>query len=276
MVAFSLMAVAGRELSATLDTFEIMTYRSLIGVVILVAIGWATGAIRTVSTNQFGLHTLRNVAHFTGQNLWFFAVASIPLSQLFAFEFTTPLWVALIAPIFLGEKFTATRIGVAIVGFTGILIVARPGEMEISPGIIAAALCAIAFAANVIATKLLSRKQSVYCILFWMVIMQSIFGVVIAGYDGDVTLPHGVGVIWIVVVSCCGLGAHFCLTTALSLAPASVVSPLEFLRLPLIAFIGLFLYQEPLLPSVFIGASIVFAANLINLRAETKRHKITT
>ena len=271
MLMFSLMAIAGRELSGALDTFEIMMYRSLIGIVIVVVVGYALGGLGSITTQQMGLHTLRNIGHFTGQNLWFFAVASIPLAQLFAFEFTTPIWVALLAPLFLGERMTATRVGVAILGFSGILIVARPGEMEITPGVIAAACCAIGFAASVITTKLLSRHQSVICILFWMVVMQFAFGLILAAYDGDVAFPHGGQLVWVTIISCCGLGAHFCVTTALSLAPASVVSPLEFFRLPLIAAVGLVLYQEPLLPSVFVGAAIVFTANLINLRAEQRR-----
>ena len=84
VVSFSAMAVAGREMSFQLDTFEIMMYRSLIGVIIVVSIGLITGKIYEVSRDQFGLQLLRNLFHFTGQNLWFFAVTVIPLAHLFA------------------------------------------------------------------------------------------------------------------------------------------------------------------------------------------------
>jgi drug/metabolite transporter (DMT)-like permease len=98
IVSFSMMAIAGREVLCDLDTFELMMYRSLIGAVIVTAIGAATGRLAQVRTRKFRLHAVRNVFHFAGQNLWFFGVSVIPLVQLFAFEFTTPIWVALLAP----------------------------------------------------------------------------------------------------------------------------------------------------------------------------------
>ena len=100
MVAFSLMAVAGRELLSELDTFEVMMYRSFIGILIVVGFAYWYGTLSQINTKRINLHGLRNIAHFAGQNLWFFALAYIPLSQLFAFEFTSPLWVALLAPFF--------------------------------------------------------------------------------------------------------------------------------------------------------------------------------
>lgn len=103
-LSFIAMAVAGREVSTELDTFELMLYRSLIGICIVVSIGGATGHLREINTQQFGLHAIRNIGHFTGQNLWFFAIATIPLAQVVALEFTTPLWVALAAPLLLGER----------------------------------------------------------------------------------------------------------------------------------------------------------------------------
>lgn len=271
MVSFSSMAIAGRELSSALDTFEILMYRSFIGIVLVVVIGAATGSLKQISTGQIKLHTLRNVSHFAGQNLWFYAVASIPLAQVFALEFTTPLWVALFAPMVLGEKMTRTRLLAAGLGFIGILIVARPDHMVINAGVISAGLCALGFAGSVLTTKMLSRHQSIISIMFWMVAMQAIFGLITAGYDGNIAVPDAQSMIWITVVSCAGLFGHFCITKALSVAPATVVSPLEFLRLPLIAFVGLVLYNEPLLSTVFIGAVVVFAANLMNILAEQRR-----
>ena len=97
MVSFSLMAISGRELAPNLNTFEIMFFRSLIGLVIVLQIGFLTGSLSQIKTNRLRLHLLRNIAHFTGQNLWFLAVAFIPFSQLFALEFSTPIWVALMA-----------------------------------------------------------------------------------------------------------------------------------------------------------------------------------
>lgn len=271
MFSFTAMAVAGRELADTHDTFEIMMYRSFIGVIIVVSLGWFSGTLKTIRPDRLGLHTLRNLAHFAGQNLWFYALIFIPLSQLFAFEFTHPLWVAVLAPIMLGERMTRTRVLAFGLGFVGILIVARPESAPLSFATFAAATCAICFAITTITTKKLGQTETTTCILFWLTVIQGIFGVATAGYDLDIALPQSDSVIWLTVVGVCGLMAHYCITTALKLAPATIVAPLEFLRLPLVAIVAYILYEEPLVAAIFIGAAIVFAANWMNIRAENPK-----
>lgn len=273
IAAFSLMAIAGREVGQHLDTFEIMFYRSLIGIVIVLGVARWAGTLGDINTQQMGLHSIRNISHFAGQNLWFFALTTIPLSQLFAFEFSTPLWVALLAPFFLNERLTRMRGFCAALGFLGILIVARPDTTTFSPHIVAAALCAVGFAGAAISTKLLTRTQTITCILFWLTAMQAIFGLICAGYDGDIHLPSMVQSFWLTVIGLSGLSAHFCITRALSLAPAIIVTPFDFIRLPLISIIAYFLYQEVLEWPVVVGAIIVFGANLLNLRNEMKLKK---
>ena len=273
MASFSLMAIAGRELGGHLDTFEIMMYRSFLGVVIVLVAAKAAGTLGEIGFSQLKLHFVRNSCHFVGQNLWFYAVTIVPLSQLFAFEFSSPLWVVVLAPIFLGETLTRTKIFAALLGFTGILIVARPGSVAIDSGIIAAATCAIFFAGTTMATKKLTGSQSITSILFWLVAMHSVFGLICAGIDGKIAVPQGIEIVLVVIIGVCGLLAHFCITNALNLAPATVVTPLEFLRLPLIAFIGFVLYKEAFEWPVILGAVLVLAANTINIRAENMRNK---
>lgn len=274
--AFSLMAIAGRAVGTELDTFEIMFYRSLVGIVIVLSLGAFFGKLHEINTQQMGTHFARNISHFAGQNLWFFALNFIPLSQLFAFEFSTPLWVAVLAPFFLKEKLTAMRGFCAFLGFVGILIVARPTSSSFSPEIIAAALCAIGFAGAVIGTKLLTRTQSSTCILFWLVTMQAVFGLIAAGYDGDIKVPGSDVIPWVVVIGLCGLTAHYCITMAMMQAPAIIVAPLDFLRLPLITIIAFFLYNEILEWPVAVGAVIVFGANLLNVINEMRNNERKT
>ena len=270
MIAFSLMAVAGRELAETLDTFEIMFYRSLVGLAILLSVGHLAGTLHQIRRTRMGLHLVRNIVHFAGQNLWLYAVIYIPLSQLFAFEFTGPLWIAILAPFILGERMTGTRILAFLLGFVGIVIVARPESSTLSPATLAAALCAVGFAGSVLATKILSRTETTTCILFWMLVMQAAFGLICAGVDGPPAVPDGPAILWVSLIGVSGLAAHFCITTALQLAPATFVAPLEFVRLPLIAVVGWLVYAEALELAVFVGAAIVFGANYLNIRAEQK------
>ena len=276
ILGFSALAVSGREIGAALDTFEMMLYRSLIGIAVVVTVAFCTGRQREIRTDHLGLHALRNVVHFAGQNLWLYALALIPLAQLFALEFSYPILVALTAPIFLAERLTPTKLLAAAVGFAGILIVARPfGAGGLSVGLVAALLCALGFAGSAIVTKRLTRVATILCILFWLAVMQSAFGLILAGWDGRIALPGPAILPWVVVMGLAGLLAHFCLTKALTLAPASVVTPIDFLRLPLIALVGMTLYAEPLDLWVFAGGAVIFAANWINVRAEAKYRYVT-
>lgn len=270
IVSFSAMAVAGRAVSFELDTFEIMMYRSFIGVALVIAIGGALGRLSEIRTRDLHIHGIRNLCHFTGQNLWFYAVTAIPLAQVFALEFTSPLWVTLLAPLILGERLTRTRAIAALMGFAGILIVARPGAAELSPGLIAAAASAVAFAGSILFTKMLTRTETITCILFWLTVMQAVFGIIAAGYDGDVALPSATTAPWLVLIGCAGLVAHLCLTNALAVAPATVVVPLDFVRLPVIALVGMALYGEALDVYVVLGAAIIFIANYLNILTESR------
>ncbi len=273
MVSFSLMAISGREMAPELNTFEIMFFRSLIGLVLVVTIGTLSGTLHQIKTDRLGLHMLRNTAHFTGQNLWFLAVAFIPFSQVFALEFSTPLWVALLAPVFLGEALTRRRLLSVGIGFSGVLIVARPDFSQLNPAILAAMACAICFACSLMTTKKLTIDQSTTCILFWLTLMQLGMGLVAVVLTGSLSAPHGIDYFWVTTVSVCGLTAHFCIARALALAPAIVVIPLDFLRLPLISLIGFLAYNEAFEWAVVFGAMLIFTAVLINLQAERQRNR---
>ncbi len=266
---FSMVAISGRALQAHLDTFEVMLYRSLVGVVVVGAWLLLSGRLAEVSLRHMGLHFLRNAVHFAGQNLWLFALALIPLAQLFALEFFYPILVALAAPLVLGERLTRMRMMAAALGFAGVLIVARPlGAGGLSLGLLAALACAVGFAGAALATKRLTRVVSIACILFWLTVMQSAFGLICAASDGAIALPGPAALPWVLAIGLSGLGAHFCLTKALTLAPASVVTPIDFLRLPLIGAVGMLFYNESLDLWVFVGGAVIFAANWLNLHGE--------
>jgi drug/metabolite transporter (DMT)-like permease len=275
IVSFSSMAVAGREAGRTLDTFEIMLYRSLIGIVIVTAGAALTGRLGEITTRRMPLQITRNLGHFLGQNLWLYAVTVAPLAQVFALEFTMPLWLMLIALVFLGERLTGTRIVVALLGFVGILVITQPWRTGIGPGVLPAAAAALCFAFVAAFTKMLTRTETIICILFWLTTLQAIFGLVLAGWDMQIAIPAAKAIPYVLVIGIAGLVAHFCMTKALSLAPATVVVPIDFARLPLIAVVAMLLYAEPLRPEVFAGAVVIFAANYLNILTESRRRSAT-
>ncbi|WP_424970063.1 DMT family transporter [Dinoroseobacter sp. S76] len=266
--SFMLMAIAGRALAATHDTFEIMFFRSVIGFCFVLSIGAALGRLSEVTTRHLGIHAIRNLCHFTGQNLWFFALPLIPLAQLFALEFTTPLWVTLLAPLILGERLTKSRVLAASLGFTGVLIVAQPDVAGLNIGVLTAALSALGFAGSALFTKRLTRSETILCILFWLTLIQAGFGLIATLHDGAITWPRAETLPWLTVVAICGLVAHFCLTTALSIAPAVIVMPFDFLRLPLIGIVGFLLYGESVGLALILGAGLIIGANAINIWVE--------
>lgn len=270
IASFSAMALAGRELGAYYDTFEIMLYRSVVGLVIVVAVAGYVGTLNQINRDALGLHMIRNLAHFTGQNLWFYAVTTVPLALVFALEFTTPLWVIVLSALLLGERLTAWRALAAVIGFAGILIVARPGMTPINLGMIMAAASAIFFGLTFIFTKKLTQRQSVTGIMFYLTALQLVFGLITAGYDGDITLPTLEGAPLLVLVGLCGLMAHFCIANALNIAPAAVVAPFDFARLPVIAIIAMLVYGEALDIWVFVGAVVIFGGNYLNIWSENR------
>ena len=274
--SFTAMAIAGRQVADTHDTFEIMLWRSAVGFLVVVGAALATRRLREVRADRIGSHVIRNLFHFTGQNLWFWALTMIPLAQVFALEFTSPIWVILLSPLVLGERLTGPRIAAAALGFAGILIVARPDFAALNPGVLAAAGSALFFAATTLMTKRLTRGEHIVSILFWLTLMQFFLGLATAGWDGQIALPTARTAPWLVLIGFCGILAHLCLTTALSLAPASYVVPIDFVRLPVIAAVGMVFYDEQVDLLVMLGAAVIFIGNWINIRAETGRRTTTT
>ena len=283
IAAFTAMAIAGRAVKDVHDTFEIMTWRSLIGFGIVLVVALARGRPGEVSTDHLLSHGLRNIVHFTGQNLWFHALTLIPLAQVFALEFTTPLWVIVMAALFLGERLTGAKVVAGGLGFVGVMLVARPDFAGLDPGVAAALLSAVFFATTSVLTKKLTRDESIVSILFWLTCMQLCLGVMAAGWDGDLALPTAATLPWLALIGVSGLCAHYCLTTALSLAPAGIVAPMDFARLPVIALIGWHWYGEAVSPWLVVGAVLIAMGIVVNLRAgnraavqQAKDHKAVT
>ncbi len=273
IVSFSTMAVAGRELSAELTTFQILFFRSLAGFFLMLVLLSRTGWWQ-LKTRHFGIHLLRNVTHYGGQYGWFYGIAVIPLAEVFAIEFTMPIWTALFASLILGERIGWQR-GLAIaIGFAGVLVMLRPGIAVISPAALAVLAAAFAYAFAHTLTKRLSGTDSPMAILFYTTAVQLPLALLPALHNW--TWPSLASWPWVFGVGAAALSAHYCLTRAFILEDASVVMPIDFLRLPFIAVVGYVFYDEPLEFWVFVGAVIVFSGSWLNLKAGSKRRHAGT
>jgi drug/metabolite transporter (DMT)-like permease len=123
-------------------------------------------------------------------------------------------------------------------------------------------------------TKKLTTDQSITCILFWLTLMQLGMGGMAVALTGSVSMPQGINYTWMMIISIGGLTAHFCIAKALALAPAIVVIPLDFVRLPLISLVGFLAYDEAFEWAVVFGAVLIFAAVFVNLQTEHQNNRI--
>lgn len=264
IACFLTMSVAGRIATAALDVFQVMEMRSVIGWFMLLPLVIQAGGFRAMRTTRPMQHIGRNVAHYAGQFAWLYALGLIPLAELVSIEFTTPLWTALWAVIFLGEKLNRNKIAALVLGIVGIIIIVRPGSAPIEPGHLIILSGAVAFGVSIVMVRSLTRTESVVRIIFWMLIIQSIIGLVPAIRVWQNPAPE----LWpaILVVAFTGTFSHYCMARALSYAEATVVAPMDFLRLPLSALIGFLLYSERLDLFTACGAVLILCGNLLNMR----------
>jgi drug/metabolite transporter (DMT)-like permease len=271
LISFSAMAVSIRELADTLSVMEILAVRSGFGLVVMAGLTAARADLRsTIFTRQLGLHFFRNIVHLGSQYVWATSLLLLPLATVFALEFTAPAWALLLAVPVLGEHMTASRIGAVVLGLMGVLVILRPGLATFQPAALLVLLAALGFANTLIITKKLTRTDTTFAIIFWMNLIQLPLALIASNplfvtKLGLAQLPAVLG------VGISGLASHYCLANAFRWGDASVVVPLDFLRIPLIAVVGWCLYGEQLDVFVFIGAALIITGILWNLRSETAR-----
>ena len=267
VLSFSAMAVAARELLAHMGPFQVLFVRSVIMLaIVLLVLAQAENAV--TRTRRLPLHVLRNVVHFAGQYCWVFAIGALPLATVFAIEFTMPVWTAILAALLLKERLTPNRVTMLVLGVVGVLIILRPGFGFFHPAALVALAASLFYAGNMIATKRLASTDSPLAILFWMSVVQTPLSLVAALPQW--VAPPPADLPWMAVIGIGSYAAHYCMSRAFKLAEASVVVPIDFTRLPLIAVVGALLYGEAFDPMILVGATVIFAGTYTTLRRETR------
>jgi drug/metabolite transporter (DMT)-like permease len=255
VASFCAMAIAARELLKYMGTFEILFFRTAIAFLIVLPLAHREGWHR-LRTARFGTHVWRNLFHFGGQAAWVWSLGLLPLAMVFAIEFTTPVWAALLAVLFLGERLDRGRIAMLALGVVGVLVILRPGMTALQPAALVMLAGAWGFAVQMIGTKRLSATDSPLCVLFWMSIIQSPFSLALALPSW--TWPHAALWPWVVLVGIGSFTAHYCLTSAFRNGDVSVIGPIDFVRLPAIAVVGAVFYAEPFDLWILLGAAVIF------------------
>jgi drug/metabolite transporter (DMT)-like permease len=271
LVSFCVLAISIRELAVTLNILEILLLRALLGIAIVLALVAVRPDLRSmIGRQRLLLHVVRNSIHFGAQYLWALGLVVLPLATVFALEFTMPAWTIILALPLLGERMTASRIGAVVLGLADVFVILRPGLEAIQPAALLVLAAAFAYAAKNIATKKLTQTESTFAIVCWMNVIQVPLALIGADpaslaslHLGDVLPAVGVGI--------SGVTAHYCISNAFRAGDASLVVPLDFLRIPLIAVIGWWLYRESVDVLVFSGAGLIIAGVLWNLHGEARR-----
>jgi drug/metabolite transporter (DMT)-like permease len=127
-----------------------------------------------VRTRRLPLHLARNLIHYVGQYCWFLSLAMIPIAQVIAIEFTMPLWTALLAAGFLGEKLTAARIAAVALGLFGILLIMGPGVTSFMPARRWRSPLPCCSAAPSSSLSALTRTDLALTIIFYMFFIQTV------------------------------------------------------------------------------------------------------
>jgi drug/metabolite transporter (DMT)-like permease len=270
LLSFSGLALSVRVLARALNLFELLAVRAGVASLVLLTLALAQPRLRHgLFPRHTSAHIIRSSVHLASQYGWTVAVLQLPLATVFALEFTSPVWICLLAPLFLGERMTINRIATVALGFIGVLVILRPGVEVVHYASLIVLLASVGFAIFNIITKKLTGTEPAFAIVFWMYFLQ--FPMALA-FTNPLFLTH-IG--WellpaAIAVGICGLSAHFCLAKAMQNGDASIVMPFDFLRIPLIAVVGWLFYSEPLDVFVFLGAAVIVAGVAWNLRAESK------
>ncbi len=266
--AFAVMIILVRQTSQTFTAFEITFWRALFGLAFMAP--WMMRVkFAGLRTSRPGLHIWRNTLHVIGIVLWYYAIARINLSEGMALQFTVPLFTIALAMLFLKERVDGQRWAATFVGFAGVVVILRPGVVDISPVAVVVIVSAMFYAASNIYTKMLAGSDNANVIVFYMNLIHiplALIGVVATGW----TAPGWIDLGWLIAVAGAATTAHYCLANALREADASLVMPFDFLKLPWVTLLAVLAFDET--PSIWgwIGGLVIFASVTYIVRRETR------
>ncbi len=265
--AFTIMTTLIREAAKGVHPFEIAFFRAVVNLVLMLPFAIRTGSAG-LKTNNHKAYALRGVCGLAFLMTYFTGAAIIPIAESQALTFTSPLWGTLLAVFFLGERLTLARALAVVVGFVGVLIILRPGVVQVSLGAILVLAGALTAAASNTIVKFTARTDHPDAIVFYQMVYVTPLIFVPALYVW--TWPNLEQVLLMVGVGFFATLNQRFLSRAYAAADAIAVLPFEFARLPFAAVIGFFVFRE--LPDVWawLGGAVIFSASLYMVRQESR------
>jgi drug/metabolite transporter (DMT)-like permease len=265
-LAAVVLSVRGLK-TADVSTLQILFLRAAVSLAVICPIALRHG-LANIRTDRPGYHLGRNAVHLAGQFCVFYGIIHIPLAEVTALEFTVPIWSAILAGLWIGEKVRLHRWVGMMASFVGVIFIVRPGFAEIDPAVFVVLLGAFAFAVQNIMVKVLTRSDSASVIVFYMNLIQMVLAAPLAFWVWTPLGWHHLP--WIVALGISGMVAHYAMTRAFAVADISLVFPFDFLRMPLLAVAAWAIWGEVFSPWTALGALVIFGSSYWVTTRETK------
>ncbi len=246
-----------RYLGSDMPAIEAAFIRYVIGLILITPV-LLTLRPRLPRGKKMAMFAMRGIVHGIAVMLWFYAMARIPIAEVTAIGYTSPIFVTIGAAMFLGERPHGRRIAAVLAGFAGALIILRPGFAEISLGQLAQLTAAPLFAASFIFAKKLTRDEDPAFIVYMLSVFCTL--ALLPGAIYQWRTPSLEEVFWLTMTAIFATAGHYTLTRAFRAAPITVTQPIGFLQLVWAALLGLVVFDEALDPFVFVGAAVIIAA----------------
>ena len=254
---FSVMNVFVRLATEQIAALEVAFFRNFFALMFMLP--WlARVGFEPLRTQRIKLHLVRSFFALATMIAWFSALALLPLNEAVALNFTVPLFATAGAALVLGEVVRARRWTATVIGFLGTLIILRPGFAEVTPAMALPVVAALTMACATLTVKSLSRTESAATVVLYMTVILTPLSLVPALFVWQ--WPDWPTLGYLVGLGGSGALAHLLLTIAYCKADASAVIPFDYARLPFVAVIAFFLFDEVPDLWTWLGAAVIAAS----------------
>ncbi len=230
--------------------------------------------VRQLITPRMGYHAMRGLVHGIGVMLWFFAMARIPIAEVTALGYTTPIFVTIGAAIFLGERFRIRRLIAVLLGLLGTLVIVRPGFATVELGTLAQVAAAPLFAISMLVSKKLTETEESTTIVALMAVFVTLTLLPFA--LASWRTPTLEELAWLFATASLATAGHYALTKAYQAAEITITQPISFLQLVWAALLGYYVFAET--PDIWttVGALIIVASATYIAHREAQLSRRTT
>ena len=264
-VFFAILTLQVRYLSNDYSLFQIIFFRSFFGIIFVIPWIYKDG-IKTIKTTSYGLQALRAILACMAMYFWFYSISSLPLAEAIAINYIAPIFAIILAIIILKERIRIRRIIAVILSLIGMLVIIRPGIIEVSEATLAAILASFLMASGATIVKILTSRDHPNSVVFIMPLTLSFISIIPAMFFWKNT-----NLFDFILLSSTGLAAtlaHQGMTRAFAIADSSYVLAFDYLRLPIIAIIGYIVFSEKPSIWVWIGSLIILLSSLYIMKRE--------